>query len=96
MEEMDPYIEANLFPRPLVELKLLKKYKDGLIQIPTQRIKEQSKEIEKIPCYFQKNEESNNILIIFNINGSDIFNLTYYVKEISQKNNINILLPEYP
>ena len=96
MSEMDPYIEAILFPMPLVELKLLNKYKEGIIQIPTKRKKDQSNEHEKIPCYFQKNEKSNNILIIFHGNGSDIFNLTYYCKDISEKNNINILLPEYP
>ena len=96
MSEMEPYIEATLFPMPMVELKLINKYKEGIIQIPTERKKPQSNEIEKIPCYFQKNEKSNNILIIFHGNGYDIFNFTYYCKEISKKNNINILLPEYP
>ena len=96
MSEMDPYIEANLFPMPMLELKLLNKYKEGIIQILTERKKPQSNEVEKIPCYFQKNEKSTNILIIFHGNGSDIFNLTYYIKEISEKNNINILLVEYP
>ena len=88
---MDPYIEAILFPTPLLELKYLKKYKEGIIQIP---ISEKNK--ERIPCYFQKKKESKDILIIFHGNGSDIFNLSYYAKEISEKNNINLIIPEYP
>jgi hypothetical protein len=88
---MDPYIEAILFPTPPLELKYLNKYKEGIIQIP---ISEKNK--ERIPCYFQKKKESKDILIIFHGNGSDIFNLSYYAKEISEKNNINIIIPEYP
>ena len=88
---MDMYVGALLFPTPFLKLEYLEKYKTGIIQIP---LNENS--TEKIPCYFQKNPESNDILIIFHGNGSDIFNLAYYTPEISKKNNINILIPEYP
>ena len=93
---MDSYIECVLFPTPYFELETLNKYKKGIIQIPTGRINEKTKSDEKIPCYFQKNKESDKILIIFHGNGSDFLNLPYYAPEISQKNNINILIPEYP
>ena len=93
---MDRYIECVLFPTPYFELETLNKYKKGIIQIPTGRINEKTKSDEKIPCYFQKNKESDKILIIFHGNGSDFLNLPYYAPEISQKNNINILIPEYP
>ena len=85
---MDPYILANIFPRPLLELDDVTKYKEGIIQIPAKE--------EKIPCYFQKYEKSNKILIIFHGNGSDIFNLPYYASEISKTYEVNLLIPEYP
>ena len=93
---MDRYIECLLFPRPYFEIKTLKKYKGGIIQIPTGRKNERTKDLEKIPCYFEKNQDSDKILIIFHGNGSDFLNLPYYTPEISKKNNINILVPEYP
>ena len=88
---MDMYIEALLFPIPFFKLEYLDKYKSNIIKIP---LNENSPEI--IPCYFQSNFESNDLLIIFHGNGSDIFNLAYYAQELSKKNNINILIPEYP
>lgn len=85
---MDPYILCCIFPRPGLELESFKKYKNGIIQIPTEK--------DKIPCYFQKSEESNDILIIFHGNGSDMLQLPYYASEISKKYKISILIPEYP
>ena len=93
---MDRYIECLLFPNPYFEIETLNKYKKGIIQIPTGRINERTKGDEKIPCYFQQNQESDKILIIFHGNGSDFLNLPYYAPEISKKNYINILIPEYP
>ena len=46
LSKMDPYILANIFPRPLLELDDVTKYKEGIIQIPGKE--------EKIPCYFQR------------------------------------------
>ena len=85
---MDPRILNIIFPRPLLERDPLYKYKEGIILIPT--------ESEKIPCYFQKNPESNDILIIFHGNGSDMMELPDVASEISSKYKINILVPEYP
>ena len=96
MDEEDPYVKCVLFPIPYFEKETLQKYKSGIIQIPTERKNPETNAVEKIPCYFQKNPNSKNILIIFHGNGSDFLNLPYYLPEISQKYNINILLPEYP
>ena len=96
MDEVDPYVKCVLFPIPYFEKETLQKYKSGIIQIPTERKNPETNAVEKIPCYFQKNQNSKNILIIFHGNGSDFLNLPYYLPEISQKYNINILLPEYP
>ena len=93
---MEPYLKIVLFPRPPTDYKCINKYKEGIIHIPTQRKTQNNEEIEKIPCFFRKNPKSNNILIIFHCNGADMFNLSYYIKELSEKYNINILVPEYP
>ena len=93
---MDPYILALLFPRPMLDLKILEKYYHNIIEIPTERYNEDIKMKEKIPCYFHKNKESSNILIIFHGNGSDMLNLPYYVSKISEAYKINVLIPEYP
>lgn len=94
--EFDPYILALLFPRPMLDLKILEKYYHNIIEIPTERYNEDIKMKEKIPCYFHKNKESSNILIIFHGNGSDMLNLPYYVSKISEAYKINVLIPEYP
>ena len=93
---MDPYIESFLFPSPIIDYKIINKYKKNIIHIPTQRKIQNKEETEKIPCFFKKNIKSNNILIIFHCNGADMFNLSFFSKELSQKYNINILIPEYP
>ena len=93
---MDPYIEALLFPCPPADYKIINKYKNNIIHIPTQRKIQNKEEIEKIPCFFKKNNKSQNILIIFHCNGADMFNLSFYSEELSKKYNINILIPEYP
>ena len=85
---MDSYILNLIFPRPYLKSDSVYKYKEGIIQIPT--------ESEKIPCYFQNNPESNDLLIVFHGNGSDMMKLPHYVAEISSKYKINILVPEYP
>ena len=93
---MDSYIECIIFPRPLLEYKYVNKYRNQIIVIPTIRKNKYSDNYETIPCFFEKNPNSNNILIIFHCNGGDIYNLSYYCKDISSKYNINILVPEYP
>lgn len=92
----DPYIHHFIFPCPMLEYKYVNKYKENIILIPTQRKLKEKNILEKIPCFFTKNSKSNNILIIFHGNGSDIFNLSYYCADLSNKFNINILVPEYP
>ena len=88
---MEPYIEAILFPTPPLQLGLIEKYKAGIILIP---LKEKSE--EKIPCYFQNNPESKDLVIIFHGNGSDMLELPSFAPELCKKNNVNILIPEYP
>lgn len=92
----DPYIHAIIFPCPLLEYKYVNKYKENIIYIPAKRKSKEKDILEAIPCFFKQNSKSNNILIIFHGNGSDIFNLSYYCTDLSNKFNINILVPEYP
>ena len=93
---MKPYLTNFIFPRPNKDYRLYNKYKNNIIHIPTQRKVQNKEEFEKIPCFFQKNPNSNNILIIFHCNGVDMFNLSSIIKQLSEKYNINILIPEYP
>ena len=90
------FAEISMFPIPYFELKYLKKYKENLIFIPTQRNSDGTDKIEKIPCLFKENKNSNNILLIFHCNGTDIFNTFHVIHELSEEYNINIFLPEYP
>ena len=89
-----------IFPHPSynndITNKYLNRYKDYIIHILTERKTNDEKETEKIPCIFIKNKNSKNILIIFHNNGEDNFLLFPLIKNISEKNKINILLPEYP
>ena len=82
---MEPYIEAILFPTPPLQLGLIEKYKAGIILIP---LKEKSE--EKIPCYFQNNPESKDLVIIFHGNGSDMLELPSFAPELCKKNNSRI------
>ena len=90
-------IEDFIFPSPFFnyESSNIKEYTNNLIFIPTER-KNENNEIEKIPCIFLNDVNSSNILIIFHCNGADIFDLVDFISDISEKENINILLPEYP
>lgn len=90
--ELANKINNFIFPAPKFNYSQLNIYKDYLIHIPTQR--KNKEKIEKIPCLFKKNEESQNILIIFHCNGADIFGIFSYIFNLIGK--INVLIPEYP
>ena len=93
----DYEILSFIFPVPAFNpKKMTKEIKDYLIYIPTARKIKNSEKIEKIPCFFKKNENSQNILIIFHCNGWDMFNIFEYFSDYGEKYNINLLIPEYP
>ena len=87
---MSELINKMIFPFPFFDTVNIKIYKEYLIHIPTKN------EIEKIPCLFIKNEQSDKILIIFHCNGADMFNIFDFISDLSGKYNINVLIPEYP
>ena len=66
---MEKNIEDFIFPVDIFNYKSsnIKEYTNNLIFIPTER-KNDNNEIEKIPCIFFPNKNSNNILIIFHCN----------------------------
>ncbi len=97
---MEKKVNRFIFPAPpfsFTEMKDIdKKY---IIQIPTQRKiknKDNIEITEKIPCFFLKNINSPNILIIFHCNGLDMFDIFSSISKLYKEYNINILIPEYP
>ena len=70
--------------------------KNLLLYIPTERKIKNSEKNEKIPCLFKKNAKSQNILIIFHGNGTNMFEIFESISEFGEKYNINLLIPEYP
>ena len=87
--------ESFIFPFPKLNEMALKKCKDNLIHIPTNR-KNKDGDIEKIPCLFKGNPKSKNILIIFHCNGVDMLYAFYHYRYLCEKYKINLLFPEYP
>ena len=93
---MEEEVLNFIFPAPPFFPGKIEEYKRYLIHIPTQRKIKDKEKTEKIPCLFKKNKKSSNILIIFHCNGADMFDIFNNISEISEKHNINILIPEYP
>ena len=87
--------ESFIFPFPELDEDDLKKYKDNLIHIPTDR-KNKDGDIEKIPCLFKGNPKSKNILIVFHCNGVDMLDSFDTCSYLYEKYKINVLFPEYP
>ena len=87
--------ESFIFPFPQLSEISLKKFKDNLMHIPTNR-KNKDGDIEKIPCLFEGNPKSKNILIIFHCNGIDMLNAFRSYSCLCEKYKINVLFPEYP
>jgi len=87
---MSESINAIIFPCPDFKISELNPFRENIIHIPTKN------ENEKIPCLFQKKENSDKILIIFHCNGLDMFDVFKFINELFADKNINILIPEYP
>ena len=84
---MDPYIECIIFPGPFLEYKYVNKYRNQIILIPTKRKNKYSDNCENIPCFFEKNPNSNNILIYF-IAMEEIFTICHITAKIYLENTI--------
>lgn len=82
-----------VFPRPILDVRMLDIYKDELIFIPKSK-----EEKEHIPCLFLRdhNYRSKNIIIMFHGNAEDIFGARNMAEAICQKVHMNIIVVEYP
>jgi len=82
-----------VFPRPMLDFRMLEYYKEELFFIPKSK-----EEKDHIPCLFLRdhNSKSKNIIIMFHGNAEDIFGARNMADAICQKVHMNIILVEYP